>query len=1284
MSDDDNDSAQGQSASLNHVQGDDEDGGRGGSRARRKNAKYFSGDFKDPGSDFEEEAQEEDEDDRSSFAAQGAGSVRGANSSAGGGRGGGGGYASAPPPSKPKSKNRFCPSCEEPVRPSETVCQYCDYIFSSANRAQDDTPVSDRFPFEPEREEDGSLKIDLILGRRLLQKGVASAAVQHAQHDKFAPPGSPTAAAAGAAGSASVASGPGGSKKHPLQHHRAILKHKDARRERYCYEYLVKFKNASYMKSRWMTFHQIDALGNRSKQALTRWLKKVEKGEATEELENETFDTNYCVVEKVLDCADAEVEVSDDEEEEGEGEDGEEEKEEVAKETTKANGKSTKGSQKSKAKQVEEDAAQAAADDRVRTVNPFVEGMPSGKSWSAVVRCRFLFNQIVEDEYSDWFYDPVDTDLYPDYLSYVAQPMCLSEIQTRLQQPFAYDGNPQAFATDMRLVWANCEEYNGGHPASAAFQAGQMFSKKFERLYLSWVMAFQKEAVPWEDTAARPWEGGCRVCTRKKAPQAERHEEEEKPELLLSCDNCEAEYHTFCLSPPLGDIPAGLWWCPRCEDLDLESRGHTHSHASEEAVREKVQRGLKERKTVVKRLYLVKWKDLGYGMCTWETPEDMNDDKKIEDFHKVNDSAPPEAAVPQEELAYHLKKKQYLSLCRPAIRVGDEQGELEFQVYAQIRAFHFLKWGMPPPPALLHDCGPLVHAYACLQEKEEREEEARRAEGGVEGKEEDKKEDHAAGQGMRETEQAVAICLSSIVDHVAKGLLMPSPGPAQKGGEYDVSFYRKPGETLSLNIGNYQEKVVVLGFRPRDDGSKAALERSERVRENDVLVAVNGESVLDVPFREVIDKLGMTSGFMTLRFVAAQYRDQYLQHYVKNPSVPEEEAHHAALQKKALSFPAPLPPSAALTGLYRTPSSFSEVIARVAHSEGGRTQERWTARIRVKDRVQELGKFKGKKEAAAAFQAAVAKYYGGEEAAQRHCAGLEEFLAAKGEENEDGATVEGQKNGVGKGKTKPEKTCEEIDFPVDSDSEAEAEMAALAAKARDGPDSLSAWNTLGQMSRLVRAVRHVETAPDREKWAGALYYERDPPPPPKPFFDSEDEEEGEEEVGKGEGMDIATSRNNFGKVVKWVEQLDFNTGKQVRLYESISQASKICQTPSHKIQDVLSGSSLEAGGFKWRYADAATVAKAKVQWAEQKKLSNVHGKAGDGEEPLWKQRLPTEAKVFKDGNKLRDYQLLGVQWLLKCWYQRRSCILADEMVGTRGLAGGRQEGSFFLFFPLSS
>ncbi len=105
-------------------------------RSRRKTAKYNSGDYvKTDEADFEDEADEEDDDE------------------SGRGRGGGGGRgtrrASAPAPRKKGTK--YCPSCEEPVRPSATVCEYCDYVFTSAARAQDEVPVSERFAFEPER-----------------------------------------------------------------------------------------------------------------------------------------------------------------------------------------------------------------------------------------------------------------------------------------------------------------------------------------------------------------------------------------------------------------------------------------------------------------------------------------------------------------------------------------------------------------------------------------------------------------------------------------------------------------------------------------------------------------------------------------------------------------------------------------------------------------------------------------------------------------------------------------------------------------------------------------------------------------------------------------------------------------------------------------------------------------------------------------------------------------------------------------------------------------------------
>ena len=43
----------------------------------------------------------------------------------------------------------------------------------------------------------------------------------------------------------------------------------------------------------------------------------------------------------------------------------------------------------------------------------------------------------------------------------------------------------------------------------------------------------------------------------------------------------------------------------------------------------------------------------------------------------------------------------------------------------------------------------------------------------------------------------------------------------------------------------------------------------------------------------------------------------------------------------------------------------------------------------------------------------------------------------------------------------------------------------------------------------------------------------------------------------------------------------------------------------------------------------------------------------------WKQ---SETKrIYKNDNKLRDYQLEGVNWLTFCWYNKQNCILADEM-----------------------
>ena len=41
---------------------------------------------------------------------------------------------------------------------------------------------------------------------------------------------------------------------------------------------------------------------------------------------------------------------------------------------------------------------------------------------------------------------------------------------------------------------------------------------------------------------------------------------------MLLCDStgCERAYHTYCLQPPLYEVPEGDWFCPTCSRWQLE------------------------------------------------------------------------------------------------------------------------------------------------------------------------------------------------------------------------------------------------------------------------------------------------------------------------------------------------------------------------------------------------------------------------------------------------------------------------------------------------------------------------------------------------------------------------------------------------------------------------------------------------------------------------------------------------------------------------------------------
>lgn len=55
-------------------------------------------------------------------------------------------------------------------------------------------------------------------------------------------------------------------------------------------------------------------------------------------------------------------------------------------------------------------------------------------------------------------------------------------------------------------------------------------------------------------------------------------------EAMLLCDGCDDSYHTFCLIPPLNDVPKGDWRCPKCvcEEVKKPSEAFGFEQASRE------------------------------------------------------------------------------------------------------------------------------------------------------------------------------------------------------------------------------------------------------------------------------------------------------------------------------------------------------------------------------------------------------------------------------------------------------------------------------------------------------------------------------------------------------------------------------------------------------------------------------------------------------------------------------------------------------------------------------
>ena len=360
-------------------------------------------------------------------------------------------------------------------------------------------------------------------------------------------------------------------------------------------------------------------------------------------------------------------------------------------------------------------------------------------------------------------------------------------------------------------------------------------SKLFERLYHAWVLDFRDRYLRWANPAARPWEITCRGCDGKC-------DGDETREVL--CDHCDANYNIECLKPKLKKIPKGAWHCPSCAPKIGKNRSVTIlSAVSEQAAKKRASMGDIPKKPVKQKMFLVKWAGLGYEHCTWETQEDINDDTAIAEFRRLEGVTPEEPDLTEKEIQEVINSAITVTHENAGSKgVPEDLVEMRKQLYAQTRSFQFKKFGMDTPCLLAAECGP--------------------------------NQKIASSDSNQPASEEVKLCLDEIVWKVANNsfdfsssfhnALLPPP----LDGEYDVRI-PVTSSGLMLNVGEVKGNVAFLGYRKLPDGSPGPSEIRRLVRNHgDIIIAVNGQSVVGKSFQQVIPHLKGVIAFAHLRFAA--------------------------------------------------------------------------------------------------------------------------------------------------------------------------------------------------------------------------------------------------------------------------------------------------------------------------------------------------------------------------------------------------------------------------------